>query len=234
MPLVFVPDKELCTEPMRISSEDRETILASPWPIFSLEVEGKNNFVTIDDMSELGVQVNIEAILCIEKGPGKYEFVINSLMTVRGNLGAKPVYKTRAIDHKVTSEIERKAYFSLVNLVNEYLERMYSNDLGFIEKKNFGKSVYKYKKTKSYYKPKNVIYVSKKTRSSSSTTTRTQTGETVHKAASTVRAHWRRLVNPESMGLDRQRKRTVKGFTWVTFHFRGDEDGILKIRKILT
>lgn len=39
-----------------------------------------------------------------------------------------------------------------------------------------------------------------------------------------VRGHYRRLTNPEHLGLDRTGKRCVLGFTWIEAYLKGDVD----------
>lgn len=46
-----------------------------------------------------------------------------------------------------------------------------------------------------------------------------------------VSAHWRKTRKPDSMGLNREGERCVKGLTWVGHYYKG-EDPIIKIRKV--
>lgn len=46
-----------------------------------------------------------------------------------------------------------------------------------------------------------------------------------------VSAHWRKIHNQDSLGLNREGERCVKGLTWVGHYYKG-EDPIIKIRKV--
>lgn len=77
------------------------------------------------------------------------------------------------------------------------------------------------------YRAKDVIYVSDVSRKSKSTPV--VQGRKINWDHSwDVCAHWRKLHNPESLGLDQDGNRVVKGFTYIKSHVKGE--GELKIK----
>lgn len=48
----------------------------------------------------------------------------------------------------------------------------------------------------------------------------------------TVMSHWRKLINPESLGLDRLGKRQIKVYTYIGSYKKGEGKEIRKIRRV--
>lgn len=222
-PYVFAPTNTPTAELDKHESE----ILASPFPKFSIENEGDRP-LTLDENGRWHTDV----IYCEELSPDNYRFIlnINNSYAIVDKIGI-----TFLIDGKVSrrakhSSDDHHAYNQYKNLVHISLARLHdrTNRVGLINET--GRAKYKDASgDKVIYKPRGVIYCGK--RKSGRGTTHSGV-PIVWKEAWSVAAHWRRLANPESLGLDRYGERCVKGFTWIGHYHKGDGEIVGKIRKV--
>lgn len=183
-------------------------VLACPFDYFSIEVDG--TYITQD------INGNIACILCKELAPDDYLFTL--LICVDG------------FSEKIAFEIEKSEdeYLAVLSIVHSLLSRLHVEKKGVINSDT--KARFKDKDGKKrVFKPSNVIYVSP----TLSTGAKTSKGQYIkHTPAWTVRAHWR-SIDSDGLGVDRLGYRTVKGFTWINSHIKGDNSDIKpKIRKV--
>ena len=210
--------------------EDNEILLASPFPIFSLEVEGKSISSTPSFLQDNDC---IEAIVCEELDVGEYRFHYHTIRPngmdvelfvslTRHDIELVTVKQGKAspkITPDTSAESIEASYVSIANLVNTMLKSLHSKKLGSTR----GDGRVKYKDAsgkKVIYKPKDVIYISEIPRKS---TKMPASSHTVNwKNAWEVSTHWRRLANPESLGKGRSGERNVKGFTYIGGYVKGE------------
>ena len=230
MPLVFSIPKDHKT-PVEIS--ENTDILACPWPLFSVEVDGTNNFLTIDRIDKeipgKNFQYSLESILVKELAPDDYIFYVS---------GVARLNRAELISHtlvaKVDKDSDNEIYNSLKSIMHVYLNKLYSYSNGKIQSKSFRFQKYKNKNKTYKYKPKEVIYVSNRVTKENANTHKTTQGNHINWLEGwSVRAHWRKLKNPDSFGKDRKGIRNVKGLTWIS-HYRKGEITTIKPRKVIT
>lgn len=216
MPLIFKWNPKETAIPI----EDFDGILAAPWPIFSIEMDG-NKTLTFSEENHPAIRgINIVCILAVELEPDKYKFYLRSDVTYWGQL-PKPIYTS------VTEEDNVGVYLAIKATVHAFLEKLYDRAHGTVQGKSLGHQKYKTPKGKKDYKPRQVIYVNSSKQKPAGK--RTSQGNTVTwREGYSVRAHWRRMPNPESLGLNRLKQRVVKGLTWIPHHRR--KDGEIKPR----
>jgi len=211
---------------VEMPKSESEVILAPPFPKFTIEVEG--HFISQGRRTDEH-DVCMSAIYCEEVAPNVYNFGLRMRMTVDG----RHIYQSIWVKH---DDPQQAVYPELIQMVNLYIERMNKQYMGQI--RCSGKLTYRNKDNKKkVYKPSNIIYVtdkSKKFTPANNPQPKTEDGQYVrHLRISTVMAHWRKLVNPESYGLDRSGKRTIKGRTFIKSYTRGDgETAPPKIRVV--
>lgn len=219
-------------------------ILASPFPFFSIEVEGgKNLHGDIGNAIELDEEGwdNCGPTLLVvrELLPGEYDIYgffkqdalitklqldgigLNQVLQAIGKIGCYP-YQTQHL------EKEGRFYHNqyAIGMVNHYLSLMATSDKALFTPKGsrvkLGSGKGKY-----IYKPKDVVYVGKKSKKSVAT----QRGDRLNWDHSwTVMGHWRRV---KGMGKDRKGERVVEGYTWVVPHVKGDGALVDKVRKVV-
>lgn len=228
-PYVFTPSGDVIGDLPEHESE----ILASPFPKFSIEMDGGGILTSEDD-----TPVYTTVLYCEELAPDEYRFIVN----LRNHLSP---FKGYVIVEKTNLKIiqggkiltskpdeEHIAYNQYKNLVHNMLSRLRDrkNRIGLVNEP--GRAKYKDNDGfKRFYKPKGVIYCGP--RKDLTNRGNTKSGSPIQwKHSWSVAAHWRRLSNPESLGMDRYGERTVKGYTWVGHYIKGDGDVVGKIRKV--
>lgn len=225
-PFVFAPEKTVkeFTDP----TEDGE-ILANPFPLWSIEIDGVSITSSPDDEEH---SVNIECIVVQEIAPDRYRLImqervngIEIYVIIEDNENFIVQRQGTVKKHKNTIE---GIYNQYLGLVKVHIDKIYARDLGRFNAS--GKAKFKSKDgRKQTYKPNDVIYVG----SQSKHTSRSLGGTKVRWSQGwSVRAHWRKLKNPEALGLDRQGNRVVKGLTWIGSHLKGDSVISPKVRKV--
>lgn len=199
-PFVFRPSGK----PKSHIEETGEEILASPFPFFSIEVEGKY----ISDTNGIG----IACITCLELAPDDYKF--SFMGTTEGRYVVVNVKKGEEV------------YLSILAMVKLFLDRLHDEKKGLIN----GGSHARYKDSqgqKQSFKTNDIIYVARTLNANSQTIG----GQKIrHIKGWTVRSHWRKIAGK---GIDRLGERTVEGYTWIPSHVKGDEKMLNnKVRKV--
>lgn len=212
-PFVFQSDDG---EPEVANDLPKGTILATPFEIFSIEMDDCF-LAAVPPGDELGIYT----MYCKELGPGSYDIL--ALMTY---------YDNGELEEGVThvnsvNGTEDNCYDFYLTVLNHMLTLLHSRDCGTIS--GDGRAKYKTPSgEKKFFKPKNVIYIGDKKR--------TVTNGSVKKIINwstqfSTMGHWRR-INPDSMGKNRQGERVVKGLTWVNEHIKGTGPLTTKVRKL--
>jgi len=224
-PYVFTPSGDEIDELPDQPSE----ILASPFPKFSIEIDGGFP-LTSDNETDAATTV----LYCEELAPDDYIFIMN--LEISGEKGYVIVTKYYIHISACGKTLPTKpdechtAYNQYKNLVHSMLNRLHDrkNRIGLVNEP--GRAKYKdLHGKKQFYKPKGVIYCGTRNEAKGNAAS----GSPITwKHSWSVAAHWRRLTNPESLGMDRYGERTVKGYTWVGHYIKGDGDVVGKIRKV--
>ena len=181
-------------------------VLATPFSVFSYEVENGGAL--------LGGEYATLAVIVEEITVDKFVFrlLIQHM-------------DSRFVVIIINDEKNKDVYKSIRNLTYVFLQRLHAEKIGTFNAKNEGR--FKYKNSngvKSTYKARNIIYVSGKEKA---TSTNGKIRHNVrHIEGWSVSSHWRRLNNPESLGLDRNGDRNTLGYTWVSDYIKGDEASI--------
>lgn len=215
---------------------DRGTnILCCPFESFSVETEGD---FSMGSVKRGDFQILFDCVICHEVCPGEYRFEVLASDKVKGPHAlyvSKNSIKMKFIDgreHAQDNLDSINLYYVLLNLIRDKLEIINAKKSGLV---NTNQSV-KYKSAtgkRTEYKPRSYVYVSHLNRTSKKT-------DTAHSArvrwleAWEVRAHWRKLTNPETLGKDRAGNRTVKGYTYVSECVKGKDknEAAFKVRKV--
>ena len=191
-----------------------EFILASPFPKFSVEYDfGGFHFEGFGDLV-------VGCFYCEEVGVGEYHILVQ-LIDVAGGHSAQYIY--------VNSSTNSLMYKRFMSLIRDLLERLTTQKHGLV---NYSGKVFLRNavKKRAEYKPRNVIYIQSK---KGKAREKTETNNKIRwQSAWLVRAHRRRLANPDSLGPNRQGVRAVKGFTWLAQYQKGDSKVPMKIRKV--
>ena len=231
----FVLSKTDQPEEKFLKMDRGETILCCPFKSFSIESEGD---YSMGSVKRGNYQILFDCLICHEVMPGEYRFEVMATETAKGAYVlhvSKNSIKMKLIDgreHAQNGIDDINLYYILLNLVRDKLEIVNARKSGLV---NTSQSV-KYKSAtgkRTEYKPRSYIYVSHLNRTSKKT-------DTAHSVrvrwleAWEVRAHWRKLANPETLGKDRSGKRTVKGYTYVSECVKGKdkEKASFKVRKV--
>ena len=187
-----------------VTDGENVDILACPYSVFSLEPSSGHltHLVNVDNHGEKAVLLCIH---CVEKKPGSYKF---TMLT-----GDNAVIK---VGHE--DEAFKSTYNDMLIIVDSLLSVINNGSKAIV--KGVKKIPYKRGKKKVKYKPSTVIYVQGKNQHQSSKLPDGTTLEWDHSWP--VRAHWRRLHNPESFGKDRKGQHTMKGWTWVMNYIKGE------------
>lgn len=205
-----------------------ETILASPFRKFSIELDGR------DLTSAENGGVTTSCIFCEELGPNNYEFLLDS------NIGDMTVFLVVNKDtltaykdgKKVVTQSSGDAYFQYVNLVNIYIEKIHSKKSGLVNRS--GKAKFKDANgVKQTYVPNDVIYVSAISKKSKTVESQPGAERIRWLDGWTVSSHWR-TINPETIGKDRNGERTVMGKTFIGDHVKGSAREYFTPRKVVS
>jgi len=219
-PFVFHFEKDEWKEPKDIE-QYRDDILATPFPVFSIEMEG--DYVLTQDPEGRGA--NVDCAVCQELYPGKYNFLVMFVSHSTGKRGVMPVTAPTLASH----EVEKKAYNAMIAVTNVYLEQIHKKKNGIFSPAKNTKGKYWYKGQRNTYSPGKVVYISSKERDASVGGTRSV--DWSHQWV--VRGHWRRLQNADTFGVSRTGERNVQGFTWVNSYVKGEGELINKTRKVV-
>lgn len=231
----FVLSKTEQPEEKFLKMNRGETILCCPFKSFSIETEGD---FSMGSAKRGNYQILFDCVICHEVYPGEYRFEVMATESAKGAYAihvSKNSIKMRFIDGREHAQHDLSSinlYYILLNLIKDKLEIINAKKSGLV---NTSQSV-KYKSAtgkRTGYKPRSYIYVSHLNRTSKKT-------DTAHSArvrwleAWEVRAHWRKLTNPETLGKDRDGNRVVKGYTYVSECVKGKdkEKAAFKVRKV--
>lgn len=228
-PYVFTPSGK----PMSDLPEHASEILASPFPKFSIEMDGGLPLTSDGNNGAIST-----VLYCEELAPDDYKFII-TMTTPR--VGVKGYVTTTKDTYTMVANINNKftsksgdgnvVYNQYKNLVHNMLSRLRDrkNRIGLVNEPGRAK----YKDTagkKQFYKPKGVIYCGPRNEARGNSSS----GSPITwKHSWTVSAHWRRLANPNSIGMDRYGERTVEGYTWIDHYQKGCGDVVGKVRKVV-
>ena len=227
-PFVFTSTDELAVDVPK--AED--CILACPFELFSIELEDIALTCTdIYDQNDYGV--NIQAIICKELSPAKYIFWTYNKISFSD--GTQKFVITKATEDKCIFEdrisYDRDIYDSCVDIVTTYLERLHNEKMGAFDAS--GRAKIKVNGKKAIYKPKGVIYVTQKSGKKYRSKILAQGSKNINwDHAWTVRRHWRKLKNSESLGKNRLGERCEKGYTFIGSYNKGEGTEIQKIRRV--
>ncbi len=221
-PYVFVPNGHM--ERFDIPPSPIGTILASPFPIFSYEVDGC--YLTSDKNGDGYI---IKSIIAEEIGFNDYIFYVASFSNNENNVLVLRKHDSGRLNGKLLLTPDSVAYQSIFNLTHVYLTRLHNDKIG-----TFSTSHGRFKYGRNTYKPKNIIYVSGSKSPTHMKPAQHMAPVMVHHIKGwKVSAHWRRLSDCDSLGMDRYGERTVTGYTWIENYSKGDITHIAtKIRRV--
>ena len=208
-PFIFSQNLGKENNPLQYKPDD-QSILACPFPLFSIEIEG-DNFLINDEVSR------VDCILCHEITVGTYDFLL---------LG-----KSQDSDERLWLRIapEHANNEKICQLVNAAISRIHAKAIG--SKKNIAKVQYKNSLgQKKDFKPSQIIYVSSQNKGVKQYLLESNI-KWSHRW--NVMSHWRKLVNSESFGVNRAGIRNVKGYTFINSHEKGDGEQLIKLRKVI-
>ncbi len=221
-PYVFSPDDSEATP-----VPETDDVLASPFEVFSIEVDGSN--LTVDNGKE---NVNINCIYCHELSFDKYFFIVKS--TAKGQTFIYRVYTDKVEAYSGNELIGEQStssmYDHIKSIVSAFLARLHAGKLGVYNTN--GKAKFKTKSgKKSVFKASDIIYVRKRDQIES-VSTKTD-GKRVVDWQNTweVTSHWRRIKD-DSLGKDRRGERVVKGATWIKSYSKGMGELKMKVRRV--
>lgn len=178
------------------------TLLNAPFKIFSVEVLGDNNYVTVS-RDEDQVEVNTACVMAVEQKPGK--FIFFSLFT--GFVMGK-VLETVVIS------------YDMGLIIGALLERLDRETIGVEatrERIKVGSG-----SDKRVITFRKIIHVRPKRAQVATSEITRRAIDWTHRFA--VRGHWRKV---DKLGKDRNGDYCVEGHTWVSEHIRGPEDAPL-------
>lgn len=199
--------------------EDKDSILACPFQKFSIEVDGYNGLVG-SNFNRDGTDAELIArcIIVNEISPNVYDLLVLAEIWVDGEKVNEFVINYPPERNDITGEFRP--------VIREYLNRLHSSDNGTFV--GSGKTKYRFRGNKAVFRPRSVIYVGKKNKQKV-----TNGGNTIDWSNSwNVMAHWRRLSDPESVGLDRSGNRSAVGYTWISSYVKGDGPISNKVRVV--
>jgi len=200
-------------------TEHADKILACPFPLFSIEMDGLMGLC--GDRHEMFGITDVESMflcLCVrEVAPGNYEIL--ALME-----HWKDDQKIRDV---VISLDTDESNAEALPVIQEMLARMNVEDTGTTS--GTGRVRYKtIEGTKRTFRPRGVIYVGRKNQRST-----TESGRAIDWSNSwNVRAHWRQLSSPSSIGMGRDGERNIQGYTWIGHYQKGSGPLMNKVRKV--
>jgi len=217
---------EKTNEPMS-HIELTEEILASPFPKFSIEID--NGSLT---SNASGTDFQIGVVYCHELTVDEYMFIYSI------SAAGKIYYAETTQDYNkiwsdgkiIKEEGASPVYEEIKGIVHYQLQRLQKGGIGVV---NTGHKA-KFKDAngrKHTYKSSDVIYVSNTKKMQEEKNHNIKTKGISWKESWAVSAHWRR-IQPDSLGVDRENKRTVKGFTWISNYMKGDGAERFKVRKV--
>lgn len=216
-PFIFSPK-----DPDQVSfDDDQDVILACPFQKFSIEIDGYHGLCG-DFNNQLGFEAHFifRCIFVNELSPADYDLVVLVEIWVDDELDRVVCTPYKSGDNDCIREFRP--------IISEYLKRLHTEDNGSVS--CHGKAKYKLPDgVKAEFKPSSVIYIGKK-----GCAERTYESRPIDWTTSwNVMAHWRRLLNPESLGIGRDGERNIKGHTWITSFKKGDGPLVEKIRKVM-
>lgn len=221
-PYVFSPDDGIATP-----VPETDEVLASPFEIFSIEVDGSN--LTVDNGKE---NVNINCIYCHELSFDKYFFIVKS--TAKGQTFIYRVYSDKVEAYSGNKLIGEQStssmYDHMKTIVSAFLVRLHAGKLGVYN--TSGKAKFKTQSgRKSTFKANDIIYVRKKDQVEG-VSTKTDNKRAVNwQSTWEVTSHWRRIKD-DSLGKDRRGERVVKGATWIKSYSKGMGELKIKVRRV--
>jgi hypothetical protein len=203
---------------LEIPISDGKAILSTPFKVWSYEMSDGYGIIN-PHKPENG------AILCTvvkEIFPGKYEF----LVMYAGNEGFIVIPCNEKT--KILGDLHEQFYIHCMDHTNMMLERLHDERSGILKTRMREK--FKYNGEKLIYKQNIVICISPKINENLSKNISPNPINWTH--VWSVRGHWRKLENQESIGKDRLGCRTIKGYTWIDSFLKGEGQELIKIRKL--
>jgi hypothetical protein len=236
-PFVFTSSKlpENETALGDVPKADPNTILACPFPLFSIELEDIALTATeLDTRNGMGTQ--ILTIICQELSANVFRFW--SLNRISFTNGTEQLLALRVeADDTVYDEVKQISgkpsgvYQSLYDICAVYIDRLHREQTGYFNAK--GRAKTKIGRKKGNFRPKQTIYVTPKVPRhllKQRTAQNTQNITWLHTWS--VMCHWRRLKNPESLGLNRLGERDEVGATWIDTYKKGEGQELPKVRRV--
>jgi len=202
---------------------EENTILSVPFKLWSFECrEGliDKNTRWIQEEKE----IQLFCVIVDEITPGNYNFSISA----SNNEGIDSEIAIFSFSYKENCPILKEKYMWLKSFAKQVLNQIHHQKCGIVPCSI--KKKYKHNREKKFYRCNEAIYVSKKSNKEFYDNECAIPINWNHSWR--VMGHWRRLDNLESIGLDREGNRTVKGFTWINPFMKGDGKEVSKIRKI--
>lgn len=203
--------------------KSQATLLDLPFENISIEMEPDDCSICVEFYQKAAIDV----IHVHEIAPEAYEFLlwlddIKTLMLIRQDTIV--VFEPEKT-FKKTNEVNQ-IYNFIIALVDMYLQKLYEGATAKGQPP-LAKAKYKNKKgIRCNYTPSFYVYISSSKKQKSSTTSRSRHGIVRWEDGWRVRNHWRRLQNPDALGIGRNGKREIKGYTWIKNYFKGDENSV--------
>jgi hypothetical protein len=209
-----------------------DDILACPFELFSIELEDIALTCTeVTDSKDNGI--NIQAIICKELSPSVYKFWMYNKVIFEDGSEERVVVKVEEGGNLLNGKkFDGKAFYeTCMDLVSNYIMRLHDEKLGIFDAN--GRAKIKVNEKKLIYKPKGAIYVTPKVSKKEKEELKAQGTKKINwDHVWTVMSHWRKLNNPESLGLSRLGERKVKGYTYIGAYKKGEGKEIKKVRRV--
>jgi hypothetical protein len=188
---------------------DDNVVLASPFKQFSFELE--TDMVTLPAEAKLP-HLGCAVFCCNEVSPGSYAFKILVEDSTTGERVAVDVEENHALYKYALATTS--IFIGLIHARGTKIAEFKANRGGSGSTRNL---------------PRTVIYIAKREYEKQTSSS----GHKLHwKTSWAVMGHWRRLANPQSIGVDRVGQRSVKGYTWIADYVKGDGPMSKKTRKL--
>lgn len=209
-----------------------DNIINAPFEKFSLEMTGNKAILSIKMPDDENPLLSIAGV-CEELSPGNYRFTMfNVDKSTPGVVIIHTVTKNRmSIELYAANKKGPPSHSTgqhVTGFYNHYLS-FFKSAVGQMQVKHTGQvstaqsiKVKTATKKRVKYSPRSYIYVSSVDRKKEVPTLANNTRVRWVKAWE-VSAHWRRLKNPNSLGLNRAGDRVVKGYTFIREYAKGKD-----------
>lgn len=190
---------------------DANEVKSFPFSVISFEIANRHSIIS---------------------SPDKKAFCYNIIAVEKEEFGEYEFYAMHEFDENIQevffidSNSHSLKYREMCGLTDCFLRLIFKEKYGVEKTKTI---VRLNRKDKEKRKINRVIYVSSK-KYQNEVEPKNNIGKINWSHSFLVCGHWRRLTNPESIGLDRLGKRTVKGKTFIKPFTKGEGDLIRKVR----